>query len=105
MGNGMSTDSYSHAFEFDVKLTSEDVAVKRDEVFDTNHSSVVFSYSAMAQGGARAVGNGVIIGACGMAKTGYEIVDASGGRQTITHTGSILYDPFVRVTQQDLFVV
>jgi hypothetical protein len=103
--NGMSTDSHSHAYEFDVKLTSEDVAKKNDGAFDTTHSSVAFSFSAMAQGGARAMGNGVIIGACGMAKTGYEIVDTSGGRQTISHSGSILYDPFVRVTPQDLVVV
>ncbi len=93
--NGMSTDSKSHAYEFDVKLTSEDAAEKSDAAFDTTHSSVAFSFSAQAQGGARAMGNGVIIGACGAAMTGYEIVDANGGRQTISHSGSLLYDPFV----------
>jgi len=103
--NGMSTDSKSHAYEFDIKLTSEDEAAKDDSAFDTAHSSVAFSFSAQAQGGARALGNGVIIGACGAAKTGYEIVDASGGRQTISHSGALLYDPYVRVTAQDLALV
>merc|ERR1712070_1182377 len=96
--NGMSGDSKSHAYEFDVKLTSEDEAKKTDAAFATEHSSVAFSFQAQAQGGARALGPGVIIGACGAAQTGYEIVDANGGRQTISHTGSLLYDPFVRVT-------
>jgi hypothetical protein len=96
--NGMSADSKSHAYEFDIKLTSEDKAEKTDAAFTTKHSSVAFSFGAQAQGGARAMGNGVIIGACGAAMTGYEIVDANGGRQTISHTGSLLYDPFVRVT-------
>merc|ERR1712195_90748 len=103
--NGMSGDSKSHAYEFDVKLTSEDKAKKTDAAFATNHSTVAFSFLAQAQGGARALGNGVIIGACGAAQTGYEIVDANGGRQTISHTGSMLYDPFVRVTPGDLVVV
>merc|ERR550537_854513 len=96
--NGMSGDSKSHAYEFDIRLTSEDEAEKTDAAFATSHSSVAFSFQAQAQGGARALGNGVIIGACGAAMTGYEIVDAKGGRQTISHTGSLLYDPFVRVT-------
>jgi hypothetical protein len=103
--NGMSADSKSHAYEFDIKLTSEEEAKKTDAAFATNHSSVAFSFQAQAQGGARALGNGVIIGACGAAQTGYEIVDANGGRQTISHTGSLLYDPFVRVTPGDLVVV
>jgi len=103
--NGMSTDSVSHAYEFDVKLTSEDVSTKTDAAFATTHSSVAFSFSAQAQGGARAMGNGVIIGACGAAETGYEIVDANGGRQTISHSGSLLYDPFVRITPTDFIVV
>jgi len=102
--NGMSSDSMSHAYEFDVKLTSEDVAMEGDGVFDTSHSSVAFSFSAKAQGGARAMGNGVIIGACGAAKTGYEIVDANGGRQMISHSGSLLYDPFVRVVAEEVIV-
>lgn len=103
--NGMSGDSKSHAYEFDVKLTSEDKAEKTDAAFATSHSSVAFSFSAQAQGGARALGNGVIIGACGAAQTGYEIVDANGGRQTISHTGALLYDPFVRVSASDLVIV
>merc|ERR1712113_640703 len=103
--NGMSTDSTSHAYEFDVKLTTEDVAPKSDSAFDTTHSKVAFTYSAQAQGGARAMGNGVIIGACGAAETGYEIVDAKGGRQTISHSGAILYDPFVRVVPSKVTLV
>jgi hypothetical protein len=103
--NGMSSDDKSHAFEFDVKLTSAEDGALSDEIFATNYTSVTFSYQAQAQGGARALGNGVIIGACGAALTGYEIVDASGGRQNISHSGSLLYDPFVLVAAEQLVMV
>merc|ERR1712137_973256 len=103
--NGMSSDSLSHAYEFDVKLTDETKAVASDAAFATDYTDVAFKFQARAQGGARALGNTVIIGASGAALTGFEIADANGGSQTISYTQSLLYDPFVRVVPADFLLV
>jgi len=103
--NGMTSDSFSHVYEFDINLTNEDEAVASDEAFATNFSTATFSYQANAQGGARSMGNDVFIGASGIGSFGgYEIVDVHGGSQKISHTAN-LYDPFVRVTADDLIMV
>lgn len=103
--NGMSSDSLSHVYEFDVKLTEESEAVAGDDAFATAYSTAAFSYQANAQGGARALGNDVFIGASGIGSFGgYEIVDVHGGSQKISHSGN-WYDPFVRVTADDLILV
>merc|ERR1712137_1250356 len=102
--NGMSSDSLSHAY-FDVKLTDETKAVASDAAFATDYTDVAFKFQARAQGGARALGNTVIIGASGAALTGFEIADANGGSQTISYTKGLLYDPFVRVVPADVLLV
>jgi len=95
--NGVNTDSTSHLFEFDIKLTNESEADKSDAAFATNYSDVPFTYLADAQGGARPLGDGVWIGASGVGDfSGFEIVDKSGNSKQISGSG-MYYDPFVRV--------
>jgi len=95
--NAVSTDSMSHVFEFDIKLTSESEADKSDDAFATDYTDVPFSYLAQAQGGARPLGDGVWIGAAGVGSfSGFDIVDKSGNSKQLSGSG-MFYDPFVRV--------
>jgi len=95
--NAVSSDSKSHVFEFDIKLTSESDADKSDAAFATDYTDVPFSYLAQAQGGARPLGDGVWIGAAGVGSfSGFEIVDKSGDSKKLSGSG-MFYDPFVRV--------
>jgi hypothetical protein len=95
--NAVSSDSKSHVFEFDIKLTSESEADKSDDAFATDYTDVPFSYLAQAQGGARPLGDGVWIGAAGVGSfSGFDIVDKSGNSKQLSGSG-MFYDPFVRV--------
>jgi len=96
--NAVSTDSKSHVFEFDMKLINESEADKSDAVFATDYTDTPFTYLAQAQGGARPLGDGVWIGASGIANSfsGLEIIDKSGKSKKISASG-MYYDPFVRV--------
>jgi hypothetical protein len=95
--NSVSSDSKSHVFEFDIKLTSESEADKSDAAFATDYTDVAFTYLAQAQGGARPLGDGVWMGAAGVGQfSGFEIVDKSGNSKKISGSG-MYYDPFVRV--------
>jgi len=106
--NAVSSDSKSHVFEFDIKLTSESEADKSDAAFATDYTDVPFSYLAQAQGGARPLGDGVWIGAAGVGSySGFEIVDKSGKKKKLKGSG-MFYDPFVRVvvtSDSDIVVV
>merc|ERR1711998_602079 len=95
--NSVSSDSTSHVFEFDIKLTSESEADKSDAAFATDYTDVPFTYLAQAQGGARPLGDGVWMGAAGVGQfSGFEIVDKSGNSKQLSGSG-MYYDPFVRV--------
>lgn len=95
--NGVGSDSYSHVFEFEVNLADEQQKATTDDVFNTAWSTAAFTFSSQSQGGARALGNGVWIGASGGAQLGYEIVDKEGKTQSYSYTDAPLYDPFTRV--------
>jgi len=95
--NGVGSDSYSHVFEFEVKLVDEQSQATSDDVFKTAYSTAPFTFTSQSQGGARALGNGVWIGASGGANFGYQIVDKEGKTLSYSYTESQLYDPFVRV--------
>ena len=90
------------AYEFAINLRDEDDAALPDDdtVFQTNYTSAVLSYEAQAQGGARAIGNGVFVTMAGVGTTGLEVADISG--KTKDHAYSLggsppLYDPFIAV--------
>jgi len=95
--NGVGSDSYSHVFEFEVKLADEAQKATSDDVFTTAWSTAAFTFSSQSQGGARALGNGVWIGASGGAQFGYQIVDKDAKTQSYSYTDAQLYDPFCRV--------
>lgn len=95
--NGVSTDSYSHVFEFELNLQNGTTSEKGDAIFVTSYQNAAFSFSAQAQGGARPLADGVYIGASGAGSVGYQIVDVNGGLQTFSYTSAPLYDPFARV--------
>jgi len=90
--NGVSSDSRSHLFEFDVNLQES------DSVFPTNYSTAAFSFFGRTQGGARPLGNGVWIGASGSAGLGIELVDQAGGSRLLSFTEHFLYDAFAFFT-------
>merc|ERR1711998_366528 len=105
--NGVSSDFFSHAYEFDVNLVDEDTAVeKSDAVFATKYQTGRFTFNAQAQGGVRPLGKGVWIGASGAGSVGLQIIDASGKFKTLS-SKALLYDPFCRVvvTDDDAVVV
>jgi len=95
--NGVGSDSYSHVFEFEVNLADEAQKATSDDVFTTAWSTAAFTFSSQSQGGARALGNGVWIGASGGAQFGYQIVDKDAKTQSYSYTDAQLYDPFCRV--------
>merc|ERR1711924_353287 len=95
--NGVGSDSFSHVFEFEVKLVDEQSGATGDDVFNTAWSTAPFTFTSQSQGGARALGNGVWIGASGGADFGYQIVDKEGKTFSYKYTDSQLYDPFCRV--------
>lgn len=95
--NGVGSDSYSHVFEFEVKLADEEKPASTDDVFRTGYTTAPFTFTAQSQGGARALGDGVWIGASGGANFGYQIVDKQGKTMSYKYSDAQLYDPFCRV--------
>ena len=94
-----SQDGNSAAYEFELKLISDDDKDADDDVFKTTYVSASCSFTAPAQGGARTIGNGVFLVMSGADHTGLEVVDVIGNSHSQKYTlGSVnLYDPFVRV--------
>lgn len=71
-----------------------------DSVFDVNYVFAKCTFQAQAQGGARAIGNGVFLVMSGADSTGLQVTDASGHSKSQAYTlGGTrpLYDPFIRV--------
>lgn len=91
----------SAAYEFALRIVEEDSNADNgdDTVFTTQYVSAPCTFQAMAQGGARAIGNGVFLVASGVDTTGLEAVDASGQSfsQKYTLGRAMIYDPFVRI--------
>lgn len=96
----------SFGYEFGIKLTPQVAgALATDAVFDTEFTKVAASFEAQAQGGCRAIGNGVFIFADGVCPTQggmLEIADTAGGHRHIEYPGgqANLYDPFLRVLKK-----
>jgi len=95
-----SQDGKSATFEFELKLVMNEGVDVKDDVFQTEYVSASCSFKAPAQGGARAIGNGVFLVMSGADHTGLEVVDVNGNSHSQAYTlgGNVnLYDPFVRV--------
>jgi hypothetical protein len=88
----------SGVIEFDVKLVKERISSPTETVFDTKYTLVPLPFVAMAQGGARPLGNGVYMVASGLAGEGFLVVDTSGGSKLFKYTTRFMYDPFVFVS-------
>merc|ERR1712066_165115 len=109
-------DGASAAYEFVFKPRHEGINDPGDDtVFSTEYVHARCHFEAFAEGGARAIGDGVFIVASGKTSTfgGFEINDAKGGYQLIPYGGSVpghlggfpvsnytgVYDPFIRVVK------
>ena len=77
--------------------------VYNDTVFATEYKATELSFSAPAQGGARAIGNGVMLAMSGVAGPGLELADVDGNQKDFQYptsgTAPNLYDPFCFVTK------
>jgi len=117
--NSASNTGKAYAVEFVLKLTHQDLAVTyNDTVFDTDYVAAQLSFAAQAQGGARAIGKGVLLAMSGADATGLEVADVAGNTHSYAYpTGASpspapapgpgpggmgvgpLYDPFIYVTK------
>lgn len=97
-----SQDGKSAAYEFALKLVEEGSKddTGDDKTFRTDYVSASCTFTAPAQGGARAIGNGVFAVMSGADHTGLEINDIYGGESTSkAYPGGLanLYDPFISI--------
>jgi len=95
-------DSKSAAYEFELNPVEEGSKADSgdDTVFNVDYVFAKCTFQAMAQGGARTIGNGVFLVMSGLDSSGLEVVDSSGKSKTQKYTlggTSPLYDPFIRV--------
>lgn len=113
--NTASSTGMAYAVEFALNLVHEPPATYDDTVFKTEYKAAKLSFSAQAQGGARAIGNGVLVAMSGASSVGLEVADVAGNTHSYAYpTGSgpapapspgpgpagntpFLYDPFIFV--------
>jgi len=103
-------DGKAAAYEFGFKPVEEGSAADdgTDAVFATKSVHAKLSFDAQAQGGARAIGNGVFLVMSGADSTGLEVADTAGNTKYVSYPGGgpdadvsagvlPMYDPFIRV--------
>jgi len=95
-------DGKSAAYEFVLKPVEEDSKSDPgdDSVFDVRYVFAKCTFQAMAQGGARTIGNGVFLVMSGADSSGLNVVDTSGASKSLAYSlggQRGLYDPFIRV--------
>ena len=100
-----SQDGKAAAYEFALTLRDEDDTSLPvdDTVFATDYAFAKLTYTSAAQGGARAIGDGVFVTMSGVdptTHTGLEVADVGG--KSKSHAYSLggsppLYDPFIAV--------
>lgn len=115
--NSASNTGMAYAVEFVVRLVHEQPTTYDDTVFKTKYKAAQLSFSAVAQGGARAIGNGVLVAMSGASSVGLEVADIDGNTHSYAYpmgpspspapapvlgpgpggTTANLYDPFIFV--------
>ena len=76
--NKASATSKAYAVEFVLNLqTNQPGVVYNDTVFASKYKAIELSFYAQAQGGARAIGNGVMLAMSGVMGPGLEIADTA----------------------------
>jgi len=110
--NSASGTGKAYAMEFVIKLTEEVSGTTYDDtVFATDYVAAELTFSAFAQGGARAIGKGVLLAMSGADATGLEVADVNGKSHSYAYPGYTpstgggggpgsapqLYDPFIFV--------
>lgn len=105
--NTASSQGKGYAIEFVLNLQEQQPGVVyNDTVFETDYVAAELSYSAPAQGGARAIGKGVLLAMSGVNGPGLEVADAQGASHSLQYPTAAggqapnLYDPFVFVLKQ-----
>ena len=90
----------NHTPDFPGSLTSAKVDTGDDTVFNVDYVFAKCTFQAMAQGGARTIGNGVFLVMSGADATGLEVADTAGNTKSEAYAlggAAPLYDPFIRV--------
>lgn len=107
-----SQDGKSRAYEFELKLAEEgsNYDPGDDTVFAVDYVFANCTFEAGAQGGARAIGNGVFLVTSGIDPVGLEVVDTAGNSKSHAYQNGTqaLYDPFIsilaRQSEQQLII-
>jgi len=101
--NSASTTGRAYAVEFVLNMKEQQPGkVYDDSVFSTEYTAAELSFAAPAQGGARAIGNGVFLAMSGVQGPGLEVADVNGNTHSYQYPTSSghapnLYDPFCYV--------
>lgn len=83
-----------HEFEFKPVFEKDVVGEVGDEVFDVEWTGVSMPFVTPAQGGARAIADGVYVVAGGASNTGLWVVSADGEYKNYEGQGVSVYDSF-----------
>ena len=102
--NSVSGGKTSLAYEFAINLTTQQPGVAyTDDVFATTSVVAACGFEAVAQGGARAIADGVFVVSSGISPVSgsqLQVIDGKGGVKAVKYPSTTvvpLYDPFIRV--------
>ena len=96
--------SFVYEFAFRPVRASAEAAPPSDATFATASQRAACAFTAPAQGGARAIADGVYLVGAGAGGSFLELVDARGGTADIVYPGGenvMMYDSFARVVVSD----